>query len=210
MTKKVLIIHGFGCNSQNSLADTKTIQSQLINRGFEFECLDGTILLDDDDLLPGLFYNSTRAPLRAWWHLKNDKLGQGIKDAESYIKQKYGNDEEIVGIMGHSQGGSLVSIIAANNWIPSLKFAIAFGGFIYPIFGGEDKEIYEKDIKVPFLTVAGVNDTTVLPKYSVTVTDELVKDGHSTILKFDHAHIFTDDAKDVEKIFKWISPVASD
>lgn len=210
MPKKVLIIHGFGCNAQNSLADTTTIQSQLTKRGFEFECLDGTILLQDEDLLQGLYYNSSRAPLRAWWHLRDSKLGEGIADVEKYFKEKYGNDKDIVGIMGHSQGGSLVSIIAANGWIPSLKFAVAFGGFIYPIFGGEDEGIYENKIKVPFLTVAGEKDTTVLPKYSASVTDQLVQDGVLKVLKFNHGHIFTDKAEDVEEIFKWISSVASD
>lgn len=207
MTKKILIFHGFGSNDLNARSQTPNLRKSLEDKGYTIQYVAAPLLLKDTELpdIPG--YDRSRAPLRGWWYLQEGTLGHGLSKVEEYIRSQFEQDHDIVGVIGISQGASLIGILIANQWIPSVKFGIAYGGYIYPLFGYEDRDAYNGKIKIPYLSVMGELDTVVTPEDSIKMANEFVTDGMSTLMKHDGGHVFAESEQDVIKVSQWIENV---
>lgn len=209
MPQKILIFHGFGSNDLNAHSQTPNLRKSLEDKGYSVHYVKAPILLKDSELpdIPG--YDRSRGALRGWWYLQDGTLGEGLSVTEQHIRSKYGDDDEIVGVIGISQGASLTGLIVANRWIPSLKFGVAYGGYIYPLFGYEIRDAYKNKIRVPYLSVMGQLDTVVVPDDSVKFAHEFVEDKMSTLLTHEGGHVFAEGDEDVETVSLWIDGVVN-
>jgi len=198
------MVHGFGSNPEITKQNTPNLTAALIKEGFNVEFVNGPIKLKREDYPFEPKYDPDTSDVYGWWLFKTGSNLDGVE--EFILKNKLSERSDIVGIMGLSQGGSTTTLLTANykRWVPSLKFAVSYGGFLYPFDPEPDFSAYDGKIALPFLTVVGDADEVILPKRSLRIADELVEDGKSTVFHHDGGHIFAEDEVSVDKTIQWI------
>ena len=123
---------------------------------------------------------STATGLKTWWN-RNKNDYEGLDQTLATILEEVGDgqndDNDIVGIMGFSQGARLTHLLALlhtadpQNWFPNLKFVILVAGYDAPI--PDHFPLQEtQQIKVPSLHVWGKADPLISPEQSDAVTKD--------------------------------------
>ncbi|KAI0559087.1 Serine hydrolase (FSH1) [Gracilaria domingensis] len=102
---------------------------------------------------------------RTWWVAERQaSVYVGVDQTIAYLKDVF-RENHIDGLLGFSQGATVVSLICAMREQPvfdSLRFALLFSGF--PSRATLHQPLYEISIKVPSLHVWGEQDEIVPPK----------------------------------------------
>eukprot|EP00980_Cylindrotheca_fusiformis_P006082 scaffold1309_cov62-Cylindrotheca_fusiformis.AAC.1 len=115
--------------------------------------------------------------LRTWWH-RVDNAYEGLEESLEILKGLQNDHDDIVGIMGFSQGARLAHLVVMlhqndpNTWFPKLAFAIFFSGYDAPIpdnFSLTNSSVGK--ITLPSLHVWGRGDKLVTPDQSQALTE---------------------------------------
>lgn len=198
----VLILHGFGSNAEIAKEQTPNLCRSLEILGFRVEYVDAPIKLKPQDFPFEDVNDCVTNDLFCWWYLNKEA---SLDETFNMIHSKYYYNERVIGVIGISQGGSLTTILGSNHisLIPSLRFAISFGGYLYPDPWKEpDLNIYKDVIDIHYLNIYGDNDELVKPE----ISEKINAFGESVESLVHHqGHTFADnDSKCIRQVIQWI------
>ncbi|CAH6722186.1 family of serine hydrolases 3 [[Candida] jaroonii] len=220
MKGRILFIHGYTQNSQTFYAKTSALRKKLIKSGYEPVYLNGPLLLTPADF-PGEDFGKFQSgddDFRAWW-IKPGQTNAGIDITEAIDTVKKYVDEEnaegkettkqdIVGVIGFSQGAALGGLIHnkfEELFGHTLKFSILYSGFKLDTSknsGNEDlKQYYPSKPNGKILHVIGELDTVIDESRALSLVDVLGGD----ILKHPGGHFVPNSKVYVEKVVAWIA-----
>lgn len=114
--------------------------------------------------------------LRTWWN-RHDDVYNGLDESLDLLHREFIQDEnEIVGILGFSQGARLAHLVALlhtenpEKWFPGLRFVIMVAGYDAPLPDGFRLSSTAQQISIPSLHVWGLADPLILPDQAQAVT----------------------------------------
>ena len=175
MAKKILLLHGSRQTGELLLGRLDRFRRRLLaeldlefvapDAPFEVSCCDSQRSEDGDSLQ------------LTWWEL-HENTYRGLEVTLDRLKSHTWNDDELVGIMGFSQGARLLHLIlllrqnqATTTLLPSLKFAILVSGYDAPL--PENLSIDDPGkISLPSLHIFGQNDSLILPEQSKALMEK--------------------------------------
>lgn len=206
MTKsKVLILHGFGSSNVISSRQTPNLRAQLEAIGLDLEYPHGPNRLTPKDFPFADVHDCEAQPLWCWWHFIGEEQNDLTKMWRMF--ENYEGKDDIVGVIGISQGGAVTNLIAMKGTevFPNLKFAVGYGGFLYPSpYTAPEMTLYSDGIHIPYLTVYGENDVDVNPEASQKVHDTICK-AEKGVVSHNCGHTFADDdPATVESVVRWV------
>ncbi|MEQ5790778.1 alpha/beta hydrolase [Muricauda sp. NFXS6] len=79
----------------------------------------------------------------AWWDMDFEALAKNAVDAIRYAKENFPIDPQKIGVIGHSQGGWLVQIIA-GTYPDEIQFGISMAGSVTTVFEQDVQNAYSK------------------------------------------------------------------
>jgi predicted esterase len=169
---QVLLLHGNRQTGQLLLGRLEKIRKRLRNElNLEVVAPDAPFSCEE---------NGT-SELRTWWN-RVDNDYQGLDQTLEVLQQEQGNHENLVGIMGFSQGARLAHLLAllhTNNpqkWFPKLQFVLLFAGYDAPLPDHHLPEPFTTtSISVASLHVWGLQDPLILPEQSEAVTKDYLE-----------------------------------
>lgn len=175
MVKRILVLHGNRQTSQLLLGRLDRIRKRLSKEfKFDFIAPDAPFPHPDDD------------NLRTWWN-RVDNAYEGLDKSLDVLKELH--HEDIVGILGFSQGARfahLVSLLHMNDpdaWFPKLSFVILVAGYDAPLPDNFSLQSTQ-EISIPSLHVWGRSDKLITPDQSRTLSEQyfhpntLIHDGN--------------------------------
>jgi hypothetical protein len=185
MTKKILLLHGNRQTGQLLLGRLDPFRKRL---GKELE-----VELIAPDAPFELAFDSQKGEkgnsLQLTWWERHETIYQGLEETLDLFKSPSWNDDDIIGIMGFSQGARLLHLLlilrqnqaTTNNsdiptspLLPCLKFVILVSGYDAPL---PDNFPWQEPgrIALPSLHVFGENDSLILPEQSKTLMDKYIR-----------------------------------
>ena len=198
----ILILHGNRQSGQLLLGRMDRIRKRIIKELKEEEEITDFVAPDAPHPHP------EDSNLRTWWNrVGNHYVGleQSLEVVHEY------NNEEIVGIIGFSQGARFAHLLALLHssdkkaWFPSLSFVIPVAGYDAPL--PEELPILsnnttnETKISLPSMHVWGLADTLITPNQSM----ELSKQYQSpTIFTHEGSHYVPSKAPQIQRYIDFI------
>lgn len=207
---KILCLHGKFQNAElfaNKIAGAR----RKLAREYELCFIDGPIILEEG--FNGVPVDTVNPP-RSWWLRSED--GQThtlVREALEYAIRQ--NDrEDIIAILGFSQGGTLASALALSGAFPNLKCVVTAGApLVAEAFEKaailaeeystldylENKSIslYDVGLRIPKLHMAGENDALVDVESTRSLSE---KAGSGTFIVHEQGHLFPTRSARVQEV----------
>ena len=169
--KKILLLHGNRQSGQLFLGRVEKLRKRVSKD------------LSMDFVSPNApFPHPEDSNLRTWWN-RDGNTYEGLDQSLDSLKIEIdrSDEEEIVGVIGFSQGARmahLVALLHSENpkaWLPGLKFIILVAGYDAPVPDGfRIASNIPKEISTPSLHVWGLADPLISPEQSEAVTSSYV------------------------------------
>jgi len=167
MTKKILLLHGNRQTGQVLLGRLDRFRRKLLEElEIEFKAPDAPFEVPGDG----------EAVQFTWWEL-HENTYSGLEEALKLFDSPTWNDDDIIGIMGFSQGARLLHLLLlmrnspTSTLLPGLKFAILASGYDAPLPDNLCISATER-IELPSLHIFGENDTLILPEQSKALMEK--------------------------------------
>lgn len=176
MVKRILVLHGNRQTGQLLLGRLDRVRKRASKEfALDFVAPDAPCPHPDDD------------NLRSWWN-RVDNTYEGLDSSLNVLKELQHQDE-IVGIMGFSQGARLAHLVSMlhmkepDAWFPNLAFVVLVAGYDAPLPDNFSLN-NNQEIRLPSLHVWGRGDKLVTPDQSQALSEQyfqptfLIHDGN--------------------------------
>lgn len=194
---RIIFIHGYAQSASIFSAKTGALRKALQKQGYETEYVQAPIRLVGDALHDPSTPDDTE--LYGWWlHADNE---YDVQPAIDTVMTAVGDKNDVVGLIGFSQGAGLTGAIVTKNLIPSLKFAVMYSGF--SLKPNKYSDWYANGINIPNLHVLGDLDTVVEESRSLSLWDKCAEE-HRLMLRHQGGHFVPNSKSYVEKVVNWI------
>ena len=207
---KVLCLHGKFQNASlfaNKIAGAR----RKLAREYELCFIDGPIILEEG--FNGVPVDAVNPP-RSWWLRSEDgRTHTLIREALEYAIRQ--NDrEDIVAILGFSQGGTLASGLALSGAFPNLKCVVTAGApCVAEVFeeaailaeeyntshrsNDNPNSLYDVGLRIPKFHMAGENDALVDVDSTRSLSE---KAGRGTFIVHEQGHLFPTRSARVQEV----------
>ena len=192
MKKRVLVLHGNRQTGQLLLGRLERIRKR-VSKEFDLE------FVAPDAPFP----HPEDKNLRTWWNRVDDEY-QGLEQSLNILENL--DQEDVVGILGFSQGARFAHLVAMlhsrnpQKWFPNLAFFIFVAGYDAPIPVGFP--VAETSLIIlPSLHIWGQGDKLIIPEQSQLLSEYYLD---PEILVHDGSHFVPSKAPQVQKYVDFI------